>query len=74
PIDLSTIEAQRKNVKCYNCGKKGYVKKYYRAPKKNSNKKFTPVPEPKENQAINTIRPSEDYNILHFLAYYDNNY
>ncbi|KAL6689604.1 hypothetical protein J3F84DRAFT_314917 [Trichoderma pleuroticola] len=70
PMDLSTIEAQRKNVECFNCGKKGHVKKYCRAPRKDG-KKFTPVPEPKENRAINTIRPSANHDILHFSACYD---
>lgn len=70
PMDLSTIKEQRKNVECFNCGKKGHIKKYCRAPKKQGNKEWTPVPEPKDKK-VNTINivPHES---LSWTRCYDN--
>ena len=52
----NTLKEARKNVECYNCGKKGHIKKYCRSPKKEGNQEFTPVPEPKGNKTINTMK------------------
>jgi hypothetical protein len=50
-MELDALQKDKKDIECYNCGKKGHYKRECRSKPKSTNKKWKPVPE----KQINTI-------------------
>ena len=77
PMDLDTIDRKkhdRRSVECFNCGKKGHIKKFcHSPPKKDNNKRWSPVPEPQDKKSMNTIAPAVNHGSLNWTVCYDDN-